>query len=324
MEHNNSMGIYKRLIFLDIDGVLNHYLYNILQMLDVRFSLAGLNPMAVGLLSLLCSEGKAGVVISATLRKTVPEQRIASGFQEYYGFKIPVIGATRSLSHSLHGSRGKEIQDFLERYQATYGEIERYIILDDSRDMLEEQLPYLIRTDNLTGLDLFAFRDALNLLNPDSQHRKFIDAHINYMRGIGETNQLLKYLVPRVVPYQKITLDLDNISQRCKALCQALEELDGVIVRESDCGFDVYSLSVDFQVDSVECLLPIVKAIDPKTDDSYAHWKLETKLPDSSLYVSPIVFRLHSGETVGEIAYYEADKLAERITLIANSPEDRK
>lgn len=131
-----------RVLFLDIDGVLNSHRTCIgLGGFPHDFSAEGMalvDHAALGLVRGLCRVGGVSVVLSSSWR-------IIHGFASVAaGLDLPVVDRTPSLG----GCRGDEIADWLARHPG----VERYAIVDDSSDMLPEQLPFFVRTDGFDGL----------------------------------------------------------------------------------------------------------------------------------------------------------------------------
>ena len=139
-----------KLIFLDIDGVLNNNKtferlqdYNRKDLLDDQL---------IEKLNSLTDTINAKIVISSTWRfchcKELLESSIAG----------KIIGRTPCL----HTKRGEEIKAYLD----TIIEDVSYVILDDDIDMLEEQLPYFIQTTNALGLEDKHIDKAMDIFSP--------------------------------------------------------------------------------------------------------------------------------------------------------------
>lgn len=137
-----------KVVFLDIDGVLNSQ-RTVLAFRGIPNTTANngralLDEVAIRLIGAIVKKAGAKVVLSSTWRK--------HDDWKIYGpdLDLPIIDKTPSLSS---GVRGDEIADWLSRHP----EVETYAILDDSDDMLEEQMPYFIRT---SGFDGFTWANA--------------------------------------------------------------------------------------------------------------------------------------------------------------------
>lgn len=162
-----------KIIFLDIDGVLNVEVYinafwDICKRMELsRTQAASLRmeqmrddygnlfcPTATRKLEWLIEITKAKIVISSTWRMSGLEQMQAM----WKDRKLPgeVIDITpihitkrepgKSFSERLE--RGNEIKEWLSKHK----EIKRYVIFDDDNDMLPEQLPYFVQTDEVYGI----------------------------------------------------------------------------------------------------------------------------------------------------------------------------
>ncbi|MBL8355559.1 MAG: hypothetical protein JNM01_12090 [Delftia acidovorans] len=129
-----------RVLFLDIDGVLN----------STRTSVAhggyphelthteAFDWVAIKLLQRLCDSSGIQVVLSSAWRLTHDYKDVAKAFD------LPIIDRTPSLL----GCRGDEIQNWLDNHV----EVTNYAILDDDPDMLESQEPHFIHTRGSEGM----------------------------------------------------------------------------------------------------------------------------------------------------------------------------
>jgi len=155
-----------RVIFLDIDGVLNSEAYAL--KLEEKHRLLGhttcdcfqlythIDPEAVARLNRLVVETSAKIVISSTWRKRFDPLEMQSMLREH-GLVADVIGATTDGHKDpemveVHGHleriyRGHEIDLWLRNHP----EVERFVILDDDSDMVMHK-NRLVQTDCEEGL----------------------------------------------------------------------------------------------------------------------------------------------------------------------------
>lgn len=126
-----------RIVFLDLDGVLNSNDFYAREGLNCR---PPFDPLAVLRLDRLCREAQADVVLSSSWRgaSEIP------GWLCERGFGGCVIGRTPTVA----GIRGREIAKWIIHADI---EIAAFCILDDGDDM-GELLPYLIQTTQEHGL----------------------------------------------------------------------------------------------------------------------------------------------------------------------------
>lgn len=134
-----------KIIFLDIDGVLNseksmRELYN-------EGGLRLLNdypaPEHVKWLNKIISKTGAKIVVTSTWRK------LHNFLSLLYIFHLCNIeGELIGTTLNLHKRRGYEIQDWLDNSGYT---VESFVILDDDSDM-EHLMDYLVKTDTTIGL----------------------------------------------------------------------------------------------------------------------------------------------------------------------------
>ena len=132
-----------KVIFLDIDGVLNHEQhYKWLMETDEPTPLQSVypysefNPKSCQLLNEIIKETGAQIVVSSSWRLD-GENRLNSLFK-YFG--LPKIYSTTPC---LNTARGIEIGAWL----AAHPEVTNYVILDDDEDMTVEQMPFFIKTN---------------------------------------------------------------------------------------------------------------------------------------------------------------------------------
>lgn len=135
-----------KIVFLDIDGVLNSNKY--LQSLRYAKKLSegagfldrSLDDTAIRMVNYLCGITGARVVISSTWRESkdcIPTLR-RNGLNTYVHGQTPEIHG---------GSRGEEIQAWLDE-----NKWDKYVILDDDTDMLDRQQEYFVRVNRRYGI----------------------------------------------------------------------------------------------------------------------------------------------------------------------------
>lgn len=157
-----------KVIFLDIDGVLNSEKFFDIESQPFRYQKAlkekktndeisviiNIDPNSVALLNQLVKHTDSEIVISSSWRSDYNIQ-----FKlRYAGVEKPIYGIT-PFSKERH--RGSEIQKWLDDHP----EVTSYVILDDDNDMLENQLNNFVQTNWLTGLTIDDVKQAINILN---------------------------------------------------------------------------------------------------------------------------------------------------------------
>lgn len=140
-----------KIIFLDIDGVLNS------ARSVIAFGGFPHNPdgyergmfdeVAVQLIKGIAEQAEANIILSSSWRKHNNWQDIGPSLG------LPIIGRTPSMS----GFRGEEIEHWMK---STNQEISHYAIIDDDSDMLEHQMPHFVHT---SGFDGFTWANAQKL-----------------------------------------------------------------------------------------------------------------------------------------------------------------
>lgn len=160
-----------KVIFLDIDGVLNptHYMNALYKMWKSSNGQIKSHDeygqlffyQNVQALEKIVNETKADIVLSSTWRM--------EGFE-----KMQNMWVDRSLPRWLDGltpiakthgfenliNRGDEIQWYIDQYK-----IENYVIIDDDDDMLPTQLNNFVQTNSYYGLTMADAEKAIQILN---------------------------------------------------------------------------------------------------------------------------------------------------------------
>jgi HAD domain in Swiss Army Knife RNA repair proteins len=145
-----------KIIFLDIDGVLNskEYYKKVNMKIDNwdRF-----DPETVKLINALVQEFNARIVITSSWRfgakdllfKELKKSQLLKHL--YKNWETPMI---------YLGTRGEEIKQWM----AKHPEVNGYVILDDRDDILPEQLAHFIKTDIETGFKQVHYEKARSIL----------------------------------------------------------------------------------------------------------------------------------------------------------------
>ena len=154
-----------KLIFLDVDGVLN----SIESMIVNADSGSELCPIRCGLVARLIRETGAKVVVSSSWR---------TGNLANTRALLDKAGAGRIVSNIIgetpqgfDGHRGSQIAAWLKEHPG----VASYVILDDDSDMLPDQ-PF-VHTSMACGFGLDDYLDALTILAPDHKD-------LNPLRGL--------------------------------------------------------------------------------------------------------------------------------------------
>ena len=150
-----------KVIFLDIDGVLNneehivkiHGLLGKEQYLDLLREIGELpfDYRSCELLQKFIKETNVEVILSSTWRLNPEAPNI---IKRYAGIEI------KDITPRLNGIRGEEIQQYLDNHK----EISNYVILDDDSDMLESQKKHFVKVNNKVGLTIKEIIQCENIL----------------------------------------------------------------------------------------------------------------------------------------------------------------
>ena len=142
-----------RILFLDVDGVLN-------SALD-RFSFSISTDKHLDILRTIISITGAKIVVSSAWRLSTPGREVLC--QRLNDFGMEVYGYT-PISRECGVPRGKEIMQFLEKEKEP---VESFAIVDDEADMLELKYTNLVQTDPWIGLTESDAKKIIEILNGD-------------------------------------------------------------------------------------------------------------------------------------------------------------
>lgn len=142
LRQDKESGLSARIIFLDIDGVLNSTRTCIAtggypgEELEAK-DLTRFDWIAIGLLRRLCESSGIQIVLSSSWRIIVDIKKLGDALG------LPIIDKTPVLA----SSRGNEIARWLNEHP----EVEQWAIIDDDSDMLDSQRSRFVRTDGHEG-----------------------------------------------------------------------------------------------------------------------------------------------------------------------------
>jgi hypothetical protein len=177
-----------KILFLDIDGVLNSYLFmlssikyrlnkhfpiwKVFQFLNImwlyhiilnnetldKFYLNQIDEKAVLLLNDVINETGCKVVLSSSWRKNEGGFKKVEELLKIKGFIGEIIDATPTLG----GKRGNEIEEWLTKHD----NIENYVIVDDESDFTDNQiLNHFVWTDRYCGFTTTSAYKCIYKLN---------------------------------------------------------------------------------------------------------------------------------------------------------------
>jgi len=131
-----------KIIFLDFDGVLNYQKFVLdrnrkIRNIEPYDSLELLDLRKVLLVKDICNNTGAKIVVVSSWKKMLSYSDVEKVLKD---IGLPIIGTTIT---NEHGTRGKEIKDFIKE-----NNIKNYIVIDDEifNDYDEEILSRLIKT----------------------------------------------------------------------------------------------------------------------------------------------------------------------------------
>lgn len=151
-----------KIIFLDIDGVLNNgqFLSNVKP--SIGLSKFGhfakqVDANALNLLWEIVTKTNAKIVISSTWRYGKSVEWFVQLFKELTGKDFPIIGKTPEKDDM----RGNEIAAWLRDVD----DVTNFVILDDDSDFLDSQMGNLVKTSFETGLNANHVVKCIDILN---------------------------------------------------------------------------------------------------------------------------------------------------------------
>ena len=133
-----------KIIFLDIDGVLNTISNWGSRPIEKRFT-----PECIAALNRITEYTGAKIVISSTWRNIMGYYEL-SALLHSVGIEGEIIGKTPLVKLS-GGPRGEEIERFLYEYRKSEFDVSSFVILDDDTDM-GDLMEHLVWCSPNTGL----------------------------------------------------------------------------------------------------------------------------------------------------------------------------
>jgi histidinol phosphatase-like enzyme len=159
-----------KIIFLDIDGVLNSDTWYKKRKTDFCIH-EEFDPFLVQQLNQLIKDTKAKIVISSSWRKSHTLEEMQKLFKQV-GIRAEIIGMTPVLkyaNHTMSVPRGCEILKWLQDNEGLLGtqvhNFKNYVILDDDSDMLYWQRNNFFLVDRYVGLTPNLVYRITNFLN---------------------------------------------------------------------------------------------------------------------------------------------------------------
>ena len=157
-----------KVIFLDIDGVLNSEEFAIWCNEFPEFvKKSGSNwvdPDAVKMITTICEEHDVKLVISSSWRMFDVQSTIDyfKNYRDLTPLCKYIVGVTsRNMDDRIWESRGEEIQQYLDAHP----EVENYVIVDDDNDMLDSQRDHFVKCSYMFGLIPNRVEKIIEILN---------------------------------------------------------------------------------------------------------------------------------------------------------------
>lgn len=153
----------ERVIFLDIDGILNYTLwyYDDRNPGNLNGEEGDIDPLCVKRINLLCEKTGAKIVVSSDWRiATNWQNRLERAGLENIIDKTPIT-VFGQYGKTYHFSRGEEIDMWLQWHP----EVSNYVIIDDREDMMEHQLNHFVKVNPYRGFTDEDMEKALIILD---------------------------------------------------------------------------------------------------------------------------------------------------------------
>ena len=179
-----------KLIFLDVDGVLNnpalwertnearkrYFLEKEHEANNDGYYLLQLCPILIGNLNKIIVATAAKVVLSSSWRHTCPPKKMQS-LLNHHGFCGEIIGATPTFSEIPEGypweRRGGEIHRWMELYLPKMPPEDPIVIIDDDSDM-EPWMERLVRTNGPEALSEERAEAAIKMLQATPMTNEYL------------------------------------------------------------------------------------------------------------------------------------------------------
>lgn len=161
-----------KIIFLDIDGVLNNETCGYHPVDWGRYGRTEefYDPLCVAMLNHITKVTSTKIVLSSTWRLGKDLDTIKIMLPSL-GIKAEVVGYTENLRNLKGCLRGNEIREWLRDNEDIIGcrewEYKNYVILDDDSDMLLWQKDNFVQTNGYVGLTEDHVNKAISILNKE-------------------------------------------------------------------------------------------------------------------------------------------------------------
>ena len=159
------------IIFLDIDGVLNHSSWHFPQTYIggsdpqwVRKAMQDIDDKTVENLNHIILRTAASIVISSSWRKNYPLPTIERMLMRRGLTSRCVIGATPNLNHGPNRGGGKRIQEI--EHWLYFADLQSlpYVILDDDKKYMGTEIPEFLHVPDSHGLTKELADEAIEIL----------------------------------------------------------------------------------------------------------------------------------------------------------------
>lgn len=158
-----------KIIFLDIDGVLNSmpWIHTHDRSPDLS---AHLDPRAVRILGDLVRVSGAEIVVSSSWRIIVPLPQLATWLRAL-GFSGRLIGLTPNDVPAPEGSYSPRRGAQIARWLSLHGKpVDGYVVLDDEVSDMDAVRSHVVKTDRNVGLTAADATRALTILRTPWKH----------------------------------------------------------------------------------------------------------------------------------------------------------
>lgn len=162
----------RKILFLDIDGVLNSVGQNILDdTYDIPTTALDIDRRPCMILNLLFKEMPDVEVVLSSSRRILKElEWFQTAFKLQGMANVRLVDRTPRIN-TANRIRGDEIQAWLDENKS----VDKYVILDDDTDMLPSQMPNFVHVNRLDGFGFINLRQVLLKFAGDRYSNKLCD-----------------------------------------------------------------------------------------------------------------------------------------------------
>lgn len=187
-KHNNQPPL--KVIFLDIDGVLNT------ARAHIAYESSKWDPVGVAILGRVCEETGAKLVISSVWRGSMERwihahQLLDAVGLGKYGICSQHVGVDYDRSNEFHRTspghdnpRGERIKHWVDEWNP-----DNYAILDDDGDMLSSQSRHFVKVNGFDGITFSTYQRLIKILGKSEDGNSLQEANFDGNSDATDENE---------------------------------------------------------------------------------------------------------------------------------------